>query len=72
MTDDIYVLGLGYNNQKILVEYKDLMIVAAAVYGQSFEKSVLLVCKSHAFVFLDAGQLYGRTEDIVLSNFVVN
>lgn len=48
------------------------MIVAAAVYGQSFEKSVLLVCKSHAFVFLDAGQLYGRTEDIVLSNFVVN
>jgi hypothetical protein len=25
-----------------------------------------------AFVFLDAGQLYGRTEDIMLRNFVVN
>jgi hypothetical protein len=52
LTDDIYVLGLGYNNQKILVEYKDLMIVAAAVYGQSFEKSVLLVCRSHCICVL--------------------
>ncbi len=48
------------------------MIVAAAVYGRSFEKVSCWFVNHIAFVFLDAGRLYGRTEDIMPSNFVVN